>query len=178
MDVGECIHDRRSVKRFLNQRVEKDKLMRVLDAGAWAPSAGNAQNWRFVVVRNPALKLSLSEACLNQYWMTTAPLFVVVCVDTVKVSRLYPARGEVYNLLNAGACVENVLLQAHAEGLASCWVSTFDELAVRNILRLPDEILPVAVLPLGYPGERVPFPKRIGLNNQVFFDRWGNKEES
>ncbi len=175
MDITKGIRTRRSVKRFLNQPIEKDKLLRVLDAGVWAPSAGNSQNWRFVIVRNPALKLSLAEACLNQYWMTTAPLYVVVCVDTVKVKKLYPVRGELYNFLNAGACVENILLQAHAEGLASCWVSAFDDLAVKNILRLPDQVLPIAVLPLGFPGERVPPPKRVGLNNQVFFERYGNK---
>lgn len=149
--------------------------MKVLEAGTWAPSSGNVQNWLFVIVRNPALQLSLSEACLNQYWMTSAPVFVVVCVDTTRVKSRYPVRGDLYNLLNAGACVENVLLQARAEGLASCWVSAFDDLAVKNILRLPDEVKPVAVLPLGYPGERVPPPKRVGLDKKVFFERFGNR---
>ncbi|MDT7858961.1 MAG: nitroreductase family protein [Candidatus Aenigmarchaeota archaeon] len=177
MDVFEAIAKRRSIRKYQDKDVD-DKLIGVLLwAAAQAPSAGNLQDWRFIVVRDKKTKELLYNAALRQDHIKEAPVLIVVCSDLEVLSLRYGKRGEiVYSLLDCGAAIENMLLAATALNLATCWVSAFDEEDVKNILRLPDFVRPVAIITVGYPAEK-PEEKEVDYSRFSFLEYYGNKFE-
>ncbi|MBN1502329.1 nitroreductase family protein [Candidatus Woesearchaeota archaeon] len=176
MDIFECLATRRSIRKFTSSDIPMEMLGTILDAGRFAPSSGNIQNWRFVIVKNRETIAKIAEASMQQLWINQAPVVVVVCAETEKISQFYGVRGErLYLIQNCAAAIENMLLAAHAVGLASCWVGAFDENALRRILNIPEDIRPQAILPIGFPDEIVPSPMHYTLEAVCFFERYGSK---
>ncbi len=176
MEVGEAIEGRRSIRRFQTRRVHKDLIGKILDSARWAPSSGNIQNWQFIVVEDKGKRLQLSEAAAGQSFVAIAPVDIVVCVDNSNMDIFYGKRGvEMYSFQNSAAAIQNMLLTAHSLGLGSCWVGAFEEEAVKRILKIPDEIIPVAIIAIGYPAEKPPAPTRRELKSMVFLEEWGKR---
>ncbi len=176
MNVFEAIATRRSIRKFTSQDVPMEILGVILDAGRYAPSAGNIQNWRFILVKNPDNKQKVAEACMQQLWIAEAPVLIVVCAETEKIKRYYGIRGErLYSIQNCAAAIENMLLTIHALGLASTWVSAFDEEILSRVLGIPGSVRPQAVLPIGYPDEIVPAPSRYDMEDLVYHEAYGSR---
>jgi nitroreductase len=174
MDVFEAIRGRRSVRRFSSADVSDEDLRRILEAAIWAPSAGNLQPWRFVVVRDRGVKEGLARAALNQMFIAEAPVVVVVCADVERSGMYYGDRGRyLYCIQDTAAAIQNMLLAAYALGYGTCWVGAFREEVVREILGLPDNVRPVAIIPIGRPAEKPRPPARIPLEHVVFYERFG-----
>ncbi len=133
MNTEECIKTRRSVRKYKDKQVDWDLITNILDAGKFAPSAGNIQNWKFIVVRKEDVIKKLAKASFDQDWMEDAPVHIVVVGEPEKASRFYGARGErLYTIQSCAAAVENMLLVANELGLGSCWVGAFDESKVHR----------------------------------------------
>jgi nitroreductase len=178
LNVFDCIFSRRSTRGFRKDPVE-DKLIGVmLYSAIHAPSAGNNQEWVFIVVKDFAQKRRLAEAALGQGFIAEAPAVVVVCFDKDKASLHYGKRGEtLYALQDTAAASMNMLLAAEALGLKTCWVGAFDEEAVGHTLELPREVRPVAIIPVGYSDEVPQKPRRIPFENSTFVETFGKKYE-
>ncbi len=173
MEVLECIKTRRSTRKFLDVPVEWDKIGTIVDAGRSAPTSGNLQNWKFIVVLDEEKRKEISEACLKQFWMERAPVHIVICSEPEKAKRFYGIRGErLYSIQNCAASAENMILTAHSLGLGSCWVGAFDEDMLKRALGIPDYARPQAIIPIGYPAEKVPTPMQYQLENLVFMEAW------
>ena len=156
--------------------VERDKIGTIIDAGRYAPAAGNIQNWRFVLVKDKNSIKKLADAAFQQFWIATAPVVVVVCAEIEKLEQYYGIRGEkLYSIQNCAAAMENMLLMATDLGLGACWVSAFDETMVRRVLHIPENVRPQAILPIGYPDEEVPEPPNYTAEDVTFFEKYGNK---
>jgi nitroreductase len=153
MDFWQVIEARRSVRRFDTQRdVPPEMVERLLQAAIRAPSAGNRQPWRFVVVRRPEVKEELAAAAWGQHFVAQAPLVFVVCADPDRSASRYGRRGiELYCLQDTAAAIEHILLAATALGLGTCWVGAFDEGEAARALDLSATLRPVALIPVGYP---------------------------
>lgn len=176
MNVFEAVATRRSIRKFTSQDIPMEILGVVLDAGRYAPSAGNIQNWRFILVKDPANKQRIAEACMQQLWIAEAPMVLVVYAETEKIKQFYGIRGErLYSVQNCSAAIQNMLLTAHALGLGSCWISAFDEDMLKRALGIPGDLRPQAVLPIGYPDEIVPAPTRIDMEDLCFHEGYGNR---
>ncbi len=177
MDVFEAIFDRRSVRRFITKPVEENKVAKILDAARWAPSIGNLQEWEFIVVRDPGRKLQLSEAAVGQYWIAQSSVIIIVLTKNDRITRAYGRKGQdFYVKYDAAAAIQNMLLAAHSLGLGACWVSVFDEIAVKRILKVPTNNIDVhALIPLGYPAEKPSPPHRLGLEGITFFEEYGQR---
>jgi nitroreductase len=144
-----------SCRRFKPESVPAEVLAAMLDAARWAPSAGNLQPWRFVVVHAEAVRRKLVEAAFGQTFLAEAPVTVVVCAVADESAPRYGARGRsLYCLQDTAAAVENLLLAATAHDLGSCWVGAFDEQAVARALDLDPAWRPVAIVPIGRPAEQ------------------------
>ena len=171
MDTIECIMTRRSIRKFMDVDVERTKLGIVLEAGAHAPSAGNIQNWKFFLVSREDLKKKIGEACMQQSWIATAPIIIVVASEPEKATQYYGVRGErLYSVQNCAAVAQNMLLAAHDQGLASCWIGAFNEESINKTLNMGHRFRPQIVLPLGYADESVPEPLRLRIENLVIFE--------
>jgi nitroreductase len=154
MELFEAIRKRRSIRKFTSQEVPDDYIDRILESAILAPSAGNLQSWYFIVVRNKTLIEHLAIAAHNQPCVINAPVIIVVCCDLEQIAP-YEARGlELFTLHDTGAAIENMLLSSTALGLGSVWVGAFDEVQTAELLGLNrDKLRPVAIIPLGFPGE-------------------------
>ncbi len=172
MECMEAIKGRRSVRKFKDRAVANELIEELLSAAQMAPSAGNLQARDFVVVLNKTTKQKLTKAALGQSFIEQAPVVIVFVANTERSSRIYKSRGELYATQDATASVQNLLLAAHACGLATCWVGAFDESAVSEILGLPKKTRPVAIIPLGYADEAPAAPKRMGLEKVVHRETW------
>ena len=176
MNVFEAIATRRSIRKFTVQDVPMEILGIIMDAGRYAPSTNNIQNWRFVIVKNPESKQRLAEASLQQMWIAEAPVIIVVCAETEKIKRFYGVRGErLYAVQNCAAAIQNMLLTAHALGLAATWVGAFDETMLARTIGIPEDVRPQAIIPIGYPDETVPAPTHYTLENVCYFESYGNR---
>ena len=168
MDVAQAIRGRRSVRKYLPDEVPEAHLREIMEAGIHAPSAGNCQPWRFVVVRERGRREELAEAAYGQSFLVEAPVVIVVCADVARSSSRYGRRGaELYCIQDTAAAVQNMLLTAHSMGYGTCWVGAFDEGEVARIIGAPRDVRPVAMIPLGRPAERPRMPPRLPLDEVV-----------
>ncbi|HHE36918.1 MAG TPA: nitroreductase family protein [Candidatus Woesearchaeota archaeon] len=174
MDALECISTRRSIRRFLNVPVDFETIMTIVEAGSLAPSSGNVQDWKFIVVDNKDLMKKISEHSLGQECVHNAAFLIVVCSDPEQTEIHYGLRGQrLYTVQNCAAAAENMLLAAHALGLGGVWVGAFDEEKIRELLDIPKKARPQAILAFGYPDE-VPDYKRVkDLRTITYFNSYG-----
>ncbi len=170
MNILEIIKTRRSVREFIDRKIPENAIDVLIEAIRWAPSAGNLQSRKFYFVFNEELRKKLAQAELKQNFasfITRAPLVVVACADHQLASR-YGERGiRLYSIQDTAASVQNLLLAAHDLGLGTCWVGAFKEENVKEILNLPDNLVPVAVIPVGYPALTPKAPDRVSRMDAV-----------
>ncbi|MGD8238485.1 MAG: nitroreductase family protein [Armatimonadota bacterium] len=170
MTVMEAIQNRFSVRSYLQKSVEPDKLQRLLEAARLAPSAGNRQEWRFVVVATEATREALMHAAREQRFVGEAPVVIVACAEHVE--HVMPC-GQLSYPIDVAIALEHIALQAVEEGLGTCWIGAFDEARVKEILGIPDEVRVVELITVGYPAV-APGPKnRMAMKEIVMYERWG-----
>ncbi len=168
MDVLEAIKGRRSVRAFKSDKNVSEKTVEeLIDAARWAPSAGNIQPWEFIVVRKPETKSRLADAAFKQSFIDEAPVVIVVCADENRSSLGYGQRGKtLYCIQDTAAAIQNIHLAAYSLGLGTCWVGAFKEEEAREILKIPQGIRPVALIPVGHP-LKLPSPRSKRAVGQI-----------
>jgi nitroreductase len=156
MDFWQVLDNRVSVRDFdPGEYLPSEVVDRLLASAIRAPSAGNRQPWHFYVVRDPDVRRGLASAAYGQQFVAIAPVVIVVCADAEQSAGRYGRRGrELYCLQDTAAAVEHILLAAVALGYGSCWVGSFDEQQVIELLSLRREHRPIAILPIGKPAGR------------------------
>ncbi len=178
MNIFESIISWRPAKRFDSKHID-DKLIGVmLHMASHAVSAGNMQEWQFIVVRDSEIKKKLSIAALDQKQIEEAPIDIVVCADLEKANLRYSKRGEiVYALQDTAAAAQIILLTANALGLGSDWIKAFEEDRVKLLLGLPNNLRPVAIIPIGYALEEHSERKFLPFENMTWENTYGEKYE-
>lgn len=147
MSLKEIAKKRFSVRSFSDKEVEEEKIEALLDIARIAPTAANRQPVRIAVVRD-ADKLS---SCTK--YTFHAPLMLVVCYDRAASWKRKKYDGHDAGEIDASIAATHIMLEAADLGLGTTWVGYFDPDAVREQLALPEDIIPVALLPTGYPSE-------------------------
>jgi nitroreductase len=173
------LRGRRSIRRFLPTPVAPEKIRVCLEAARLAPSAHNAQPWRFVVVDDPELKDRLTAAAFSgifsgSKFAAQAPIIIVLLVELEFVANRIGARlqGVPFHILDIGIAGEHVVLQAEELGLATCWMGWFNYRKVRKVLDIPRKYKIMAMMPLGYAEKRPNRePPRKTFEEVVTFNR-------
>ena len=150
MQLQDAILKRRSIRRYKEKDVPVSLVGDILDVAKHAPSSGNLQNWKFIIVTDLEKREKLAEASLEQYWMIEAPVHIVICNDYQKVKAHYGKMGRMYSIQNCAAVAYGIMLLAAEKGLGSCWIGAFDPDAVQRELEIPDEMDPEIIITLGY----------------------------
>ena len=143
---------RYSCRSFDTRPVEQEKLDLILEAGRVAPSAVNFQPWHFFVIREKE-ELERFYPVYHREWFRTATCVIVICADHSQ-SWKRKADGKDHADVDAAITTDHMTLQATELGLASCWICNFYVDKTREVLKLPDHMEPVVILPLGYPQDR------------------------
>lgn len=177
MEFDEVVKSRRSIRKFSALDVSDELVKSLINTALLAPSSMNGQPWRFIIVRSAAIKKQLAEI-KDKYcppekrefpaaFLQEAPVIVVTCVER---ARSYD-RGMESGILATG----HLLLAAANHGLATVYLSAYKSGApevsddIRKILRLPTDIDPITIVPLGYPGD-IAEPKVVKRADEVMFN--------
>ena len=169
MEVKEAIEKRKSIRDYKDTPVPEDKLLRVLEAARLAPSGGNRQQWKFVVVRDADKRQRLSRAANGQAQVARAPV-VIAGVSTAPENMMmckvpgYP--------VDLAIAIDHMTLAAVEEGLGTCWIGAFSQEKVKSILEVPEKYKVVSLLTLGYPAETGRPKIRKTLEEIVCYDKY------
>lgn len=169
MEFDQVIRQRYAVRSYQDRPVEEDKLQRVLEAARLAPSGSNRQPWKFVVVRDAAIRQKLVAACCDQAFVGQAPVVIAgVGLMPDRVMRCDVPGDPV----DVSIALEHIALAATNEGLGTCWIGAFYQPKVREVLGIPDTCKVIEVMTLGYPADK-PRPKtRNSMDEVVCYDQW------
>lgn len=160
---------RRSIRKYTDEAVGDVTVERLLRAGMAAPSAGNQQPWRFIVVRDKATLTQVTEWHPYARMLPSASVAVVVLGDPdgARWAALWPQ--------DCAACVENMLIEAESLGLGAVWLGIHPlperEAALRALLGVPEHVVPFAIVPFGWPQERKPPAERYD-ESRIHHERW------
>lgn len=167
----DAIYTRRSVRSFTGETIPHDVLMKILRAGMAAPSARNMQPWAFIVVTERATLDSLCARLPYAKMLDKAGAAIVVCGDLEKDD----AYGGKYWVMDCSAATENILLACHALGLGAVWTAAYpndDRIStVREILNVPENIIPLNVIPIGVPKDKGHVIEKFREGN-IHWERW------
>jgi F420 biosynthesis protein FbiB-like protein len=197
--VKSLIETRRTVRRFLQKEVEKEKIKELVEAAVWAPSAHNSQPWRFFVITNKKTKEAFSLAMARKWELDlrrdkvdedtikqiiedsherfiSSPAIIVVFIDMSEMQK-YPDETrnnyeKIMAIQSASASIQNLILLAHSFGLGTNWrcAPLFAQEEVKKVLKVDLNWEPIAAISVGYPKEKPPAPKRKGIDEVVVWD--------
>jgi len=170
-DALTVIHNRKSVRNFTGQKVSKDTLDILMKAGMAAPSARNKQPWAFVAISERAVLDSLAVGLPYAQMLLKAGGAIVVCAIPEQAND----GKEEYAVIDCSCVSQNILLAAEAIGLGAVWTAVYPnderESHVRKVLNIPDNIIPLNLIPVGYPtGEDQPKVKYKKEN--IKWEKW------
>ncbi|WP_066639466.1 nitroreductase family protein [Desulfolucanica intricata] len=161
--VLQAIRERRSVRHFTGEMISDELIREVLEAGRWAPSGLNNQPWRFVIIKDPAVQDQLANCTKYSSIINNAPVSLCVFLDS---NRIYNRDKD---LQGVGACIQNMLLAAHALGLGAVWLGEIlnQKEKVREILELSEHLELMAVICMGYPDKNIGNGNRLNLEKLI-----------
>ncbi len=167
LNVSEAIAARSSIRAYQETPVPEDRLNRIMEAGRLAPTGANLQNIKFVVIRNKDARRRFMAASGNQRHVGQAPVIIAVVATTPEVMMEcdVPAYA-----VDAAIAADHMTLAAVEEGLGTCWIGFFNQVAARDILNVPDRYMVAAVITLGYPAGPGNPKNRKPLGDRVCFE--------
>jgi nitroreductase len=160
MDIFDGIYTRRSVRHYRDEPIAREDILTIIKAGTWAPSGLNNQPWRFVIVRDEDRRFELAGLTNARKIIEEAPVSIAVFAD----------RNAMYDDLKdhqaMGACIQNMLLAAHALDLGAVWLGEILNKAdkVASLLEVPDTMKLMAVVAIGQPADRSQVSRRKDIS--------------
>lgn len=171
MNFLELVKNRQSDRAYIPQPIEKEKIERCLEAARLAPSACNAQPWKFIVVDNPEIKNAVADATSNRilpinHFTKQAPVHVVVVMEKPNFTSKFGStvKDKPFPLIDIGIATENFCLQAVEEGLGTCIIGWFNEEKVKKLLNIPNNLRAMLIILMGYRSTELRTKKRKSLD--------------
>lgn len=189
MDVFDAIRNRRSIRHYKTDPVDDKTVQAVMEAAHWAPSWGNMQCWRFITIRDPAIKSQVADTLTKikvdnepvenaaAKAIKQAPVLVVLCAETSKAGcnpdgTPLTDKGEYWYMFDTALAMENLTLAAHALGLGTVIVGNFDAVRAGKILEVPSGFCVVTMTPLGFPDRKGQVSPRKQLSDVVYQEKF------
>jgi nitroreductase len=170
MKFIELATKRSSVRNFEPIPVEKEKLQYILEAARIAPSAANFQPWQFIVVTEPEILKSV-QSVYNRGWLSTAPIIIIALGNHDKGWHRQ-SDGKDFTDIDVAIAIDHLMLAAVEQGLGTCWICNFEIEKCCEILNIPSNLEPIALIPIGYPSTQPELrKKREPIDNLV---HWNN----
>lgn len=165
----DAILNRKSIRKYTNEKVTDEQVEEILRAAMAAPSAGNSQPWDFIVVRSKETMDKIMEGSPYATPLKTANVAIVVCGDEAK------ERFKGYWVQDCSAAIENMLIKVEDMGLGAVWLGIYPEKerveVLKKIFNLPETVTPLSVISVGYPGEVRPTNDRFN-KDRIHLETW------
>jgi len=152
MEVFEAIKKRRSIRSYKSDAVPKEKLERVLQAARLAPSAADREPWHFIVVTDQQKRKQLSRGGRFAWFLSESPVVIVGCGNRKVSPKWYT--------VDTAIAMQNMVIAATGEGLGTCWIGSFNQQQVKQILSIPDEYVIISLLAIGYASDEEDLPSK------------------
>jgi nitroreductase len=169
MEAIECILTRRSIRKYKKEKIPADLIRELLTAAMSAPSARNEQPWHFIVIDERKILDEIPKFHPYAQMLKEAPLAILIAGDKKLTSH------EGYLIQDCSAATQNLLLACHAQGLGAVWIGIYPReeriKGIKNLLSLPEDILPVSLVAIGYPAEKKEAENRY-KPERVHHNRW------
>ena len=190
MEVLEAIKTRRSIRHYKTDTVDDKTVQTVLEAAHWAPSWGNTQCWRFIVVRDPKVKTEVADSLMKIKFdnelvenaatkaIKQAPVLIVLCAEMGKAGcspdgTPVTDKGDYWFMFDTALAMENLTLAAHALGLGTVIVGGFDAIKTAEVLGVPEGLSVVTMTPLGFPDHKGQISPRKELSDITYNEKCG-----
>jgi nitroreductase len=171
MDILDFIYSRRSIRKYKKEEIKDEIITELLKAAMAAPSAAGKDPWRYIVIKNKSTLKTIAEGLPNGNFIENAPLGIIICGDI----NCAHANELSYLLQDCAAAIENLLLAANILQLGCCWIGVHprkDRISfIQNLFNLPDNIIPVSCISVGYPDERKE-PRTRFNKDYVHIEKW------
>ncbi len=163
MEILELIRSRRSVRSYLPKKITQKQIKKILEAARWAPSGLNNQPWRFIVITSEEQKKEIKNFTSDSHIIEEAPCLIVVFLDKKS------SYNRTKDLMAIGACIQNMLLEAHSLSLGTCWLGEIlnRREEVEKKLGVTEQYEMVAAVALGYPTDEVRESSRLNLEELI-----------
>lgn len=167
----DSIYNRRSIRSYSNKELDSKTIEKLINAAVQAPSAVNRQTWEFVVITEQSLKDKIADTFIYSKMVKDAPAAILVCGN---LERALPAEAQDFWIQDCSAATTNLLLAAHSLNIGTVWTGVYPSKErvdfYKQLLNLPENIVPFALIPMGYPdkeyGEKAyRTPEKIHYNN-------------
>jgi len=169
MEVQEALLNRRSIRKYKDQKISKDDLNSILKAAMYAPSAMNLQAWQFILIDNKNVLIKTIKSIPYAEMLKQSAAAIIVCGDSSV------EKNESWLLQNCSAAIQNILLSAHGLGIGTCWIAIhgMDDVYknIKTQFNLPQNIVPVSLISLGYPDEFVKVEERF-KKDKIHYNKW------
>ncbi len=177
MEFDAVVRKRRSVRAFSKASVDWRAAMTAIDAALQGPFAGGQNNLKFMIIEHPGTIKSVASN-VGQSWISNSQLLIVVCSDDSRLEELYGERGRVYSRQQAGAAIGAILHKLVDLGYGSCWVASYADEVLKDLLNVPQHVQIEAILPVGKtaPARFVEKKRKKTLESTVFWESWGKKK--
>lgn len=176
MEISDAIKNRRSIRSFMPDSIPEEDLTKILEASRWAPSSGNTQPLEIVIIEEEKSMKKLVEAARGQTFVGEAPVALVICANIPRTAETYGKRGEeMYVIQDTAAAIQNILLRAHSLGYGTCWVGSFFDEKLSELIEAPDHVRPLAIIPIGKPDEDSKAPPKRSLEEIIHKETFPEK---
>ena len=162
MTVFETIKNRTSIRKYKSEKLTREQLDILIEAGRLAPTAANKQRYKLVIIDNEDIKKRLSVACNNQTFVGTASHVIAGTTD----------QDWKWNQVDLAIVLEHIVLEAFELGFGTCWIGAFNEKEVKKILDIPENIKVVALLTIGVPDEVPGHTSRKKVEELVSYNKY------
>ncbi len=180
----QLVKSRRSIRRYLEKPVEREKILACIEAARLAPSADNVQPWRFLIIDDPDLKAQFAKKVFSGIYFVTkfaakAPVIILILarLDIIANRIGKQIQNIHYYYIDSGIAGEHIVLQAEELGLGTCWIGWFNPRRARKFLKIPRKYKIVSLMTMGY-YEKKPSreKKRRKLEEIAWFNKIGEKD--
>jgi nitroreductase len=180
MNISKIAKKRKSVRLFKSSKPSPNRILESIESSLQCPFAGNMNNIKFLIVEN---KNTISEIAKtsNQLWISEAPTLLIICSNDQHLTELYNEKGKIYARQQAGAVIQTILLELTEQGIATCWIGSYNEEKIKEMLKIPKDIIIEGIIAMGYEdtkSKRLEKPNKKTLESTVFWHKWDNKSSS
>ena len=165
MNVIEAINTRKSIRKYKPEPIPDSDLKKILKAAQLAPSAGNKQPWKFIIIKDSETKKELAKKARNQLWIADAGVVVAALAMDKKDPTIYERWAE----RDVMTAVEHMVLTAWELGYGTCWIGAFEQKDIKEILDIPEKMTVINLLPIGVPDQK-PNPRGRKPFEEIFYE--------
>lgn len=155
-DILELIKSRRSIRKYKEKPVEKEKIEKIMEAARWAPSAKNSQPWKFIIMKTKGREEMIRELAYGRGFVSEAPVLILACGDDKKSECTSD---------DVSLAIQNICLEAHSIGLGTCIIGYFDKEIAKSVFKIEKHLTVYYMITLGYPEGEIKPGNRMQLED-------------